>query len=173
MQRGGQDMKTARWTGLFCLWMAAGAQPLGANVEPTIVEPRPYTIIYVPPEDAEMNRAIEAATSTLPQFYARLASPQRGDDEFMIKFDILPGDDTEFVWATDLDRSRLPMTGRLLNRPEHTDHRIGQRVTIAEADIIDWTYRRGRVMQGGYTNRVLLERMPPDEAETMRAYLGW
>jgi uncharacterized protein YegJ (DUF2314 family) len=61
----------------------------------------------------------------------------------------------------------------LVNKPEATDHRIGQRVPIAEADIIDWMYRKGGKMQGGYTNRVLLERMPAEDAASFREYLGW
>ena len=120
-----------------------------------------------------MNAAKARAIASLPEFYARLARPAADETEFMIKFDILPGEDAEFVWAADLDRSASPMTGVLLNQPEQTAHRIGQRVPIAEADIIDWTYRKGRVMQGGFTNRVLLERMPPDEAAAFRNYLGW
>jgi uncharacterized protein YegJ (DUF2314 family) len=65
------------------------------------------------------------------------------------------------------------MTGVLINQPERGPHRIGQRVPIPEADIIDWTYRKGRVMQGGLTNRVTLAHLPPDEAASLRNYLGW
>jgi len=130
-------------------------------------------IYQVAAEDKEMNAAKAKAIASLPEFYARLAQPTTGTTEYMIKFDILPGEDAEFVWATDLDRAGAPMTGVLVNQPEATDHRIGQRVPIPEADIVDWTYRKGGVMQGGFTNRVLLERMPADEAESFRKYLGW
>ena len=129
-------------------------------------------IYQVPAEDNEMNAAKAKAVATLPDFYARLARPGNAT-EFMIKFDILPGEDAEFVWATDLDRSSSPMTGVLANQPEQTSHRIGQRVPIPEADIIDWMYRKGGVMRGGFTNRVLLGRMSADEGAAMREYLGW
>jgi uncharacterized protein YegJ (DUF2314 family) len=65
------------------------------------------------------------------------------------------------------------MRGTLLNQPEQVAAKPGDRVEIAEGDIVDWTYRKGRVMQGGFTNRVLLGRMPADEAAAYRAYLGW
>jgi uncharacterized protein YegJ (DUF2314 family) len=131
------------------------------------------TIYRVSPEDAEMNAAKARAIATLPEFYAHFAHPQADETEFLIKFDILPGEDAEFVWAGDLDRTVVPVTGVLINQPERGPHRIGQRVPIPEADIIDWTYRKGRVMQGGLTNRVTLAHLPPDEAASFRNYLGW
>jgi uncharacterized protein YegJ (DUF2314 family) len=91
----------------------------------------------------------------------------------MVKFDIVPGDDAEYVWAVELDRSRVPMTGILLNQPDLFEAREGDRVAIAEADIIDWGYRRNGVMQGSFTTRVLIDRMPPDAAAQLRAELGW
>jgi uncharacterized protein YegJ (DUF2314 family) len=91
----------------------------------------------------------------------------------MVKFDILPGEDDEYVWAEGLDRSSTPMTGILLNQPEETEHVLGQRVPIPEGDVIDWSYRKGRVVQGGFTSRALLRHMPPDEAAAMRNQLGW
>jgi uncharacterized protein YegJ (DUF2314 family) len=144
--------------------IGCGASAAVANQEP---------IYQISEDDAEMNAAKRQAIDSLPQFYARLAEPAADESEFMVKFDILPGDEAEFVWADQLDRSATPMTGVLINQPERTDHQIGQRVSIAEADIIDWTYRRGRVMQGGFTNRVLLRHMSPEDAAAMRQYFGW
>ena len=91
----------------------------------------------------------------------------------MVKFDIVAGEEAEFVWATELERSGGRMTGVLVNQPEYTDDRLGDRVNIAEADIIDWAYFRGAVMQGAFTNRVLLDRLPPEEAEQLRRAYGW
>lgn len=146
--------------------LAALAAPLSA-ADP---EDRIYQVEAV---DAEMNAAKARAIAELPAFYRALAAPSADEGEFMIKFDILPGEEAEFVWAGDIDRSARPMTGTLLNQPELVAARPGDRVEIAEADIIDWIYRKGAVMQGGYTNRVLLGRMPPDEAAGFRRYLGW
>lgn len=150
---------------LGCLVLLGCGGDAGAN------EAEP--VYQIRASDPEMNEAKARAIATLPEFYAHLARPAADETEFMVKFDIVPGDEVEFVWATDLDRSTSPMTGVLVNQPEQTAHRIGQRVPIPEAVIIDWTYRKGRVTQGGLTNRVLLERMPADEAASFRNYLGW
>jgi uncharacterized protein YegJ (DUF2314 family) len=148
------------------LLATAAASPLLA------AEPKDR-IYQVDSLDAEMNAAKAKAVAGLPAFYRVLAAPSPDEGEFMIKFDILPGEEAEFVWANALDRSSVPMRGTLLNQPEQVAAKPGDRVEIAEGDIVDWTYRKGRVMQGGFTNRVLLGRMPADEAAAYRAYLGW
>jgi len=130
-------------------------------------------IYNVSADDAQMNAAIARGRATLAEFYRRLAAPRAGDGEFMVKFDIDPTDGVEYVWAVELDRSRTPMTGILINQPVYTDDREGDRVAIPEDRIIDWGYRSGRVMQGSFTNRVLIERMPPEEAAPFRRFLGW
>jgi uncharacterized protein YegJ (DUF2314 family) len=152
--------------GLASLLLAAVAAP------PAAAEQKDG-IYQVETLDPEMNAAKARAIAELATFYAALAAPSAGEGEFMIKFDILPGDEAEFVWAGDIDRSARPMTGTLLNQPAQGTAKPGDRVAIAESDIIDWTYRKGKVMQGGYTNRVLLGRMPADEAAAYRNYLGW
>lgn len=131
-------------------------------------------IYQVRSDDAAMNSAIAEGRRTLPSFYRRLAAPQAGDRDFMVKFDIDPSERFEFVWAVSLDRSASPMTGILINQPVNTSDRPGDRVAIAESSIIDWGYRTSAgVMQGNFTNRVLLGQMPPAEAEDYRRFLGW
>jgi len=146
---------------------------------PTTSAPAPVAgtkddpVYGVAANDPEMNAAIARGRATLPEFYRRLASPGAGEGEFMVKFDIDPSDRAEYVWAIELDRSRAPMTGVLINQPLHTDDREGDRVAIPEDRIIDWGYRSGRVMQGSFTNRVLIERMPAEDAAPFRRFLGW
>lgn len=154
------------WTMIAALALAgAGAPPAAAAEQDTIVN--------VPADDAEMNAAKERGRATLPDFYRRLAAPAGDESDFMVKFDIDPSNAVEYVWATQLDRSRTPMTGVLTNQPVTTADRRGDRVAIREADIIDWAYRRGGVVQGAFTQRVLLLRMDPAEAQAVRDYLGW
>ncbi|HYG29459.1 MAG TPA: DUF2314 domain-containing protein [Allosphingosinicella sp.] len=152
----------------FLVAAALGLAPPAATAQAE--EP----IYQVRSDDAAMNSAIAEGRRTLPSFYRRLAAPQAGDRDFMVKFDIDPSDRFEFVWAVSLDRSGSPMTGILINQPVNTGDRPGDRVRIAESSIIDWGYRTSSgVMQGNFTNRVLLRQMPPAEADDYRRFLGW
>ena len=153
-------------------WALIGMAALGATGgAAAVIQSDP--IYNIAASDPEMNAAKARAIAELPDFYRRMASPDAGETQFMVKFDIVPGEEAEFVWAGELDRSTAPMTGVLLNQPQFTDHRVGQRVPIAEADIIDWSFVRGRVLQGAYSDRVLIDRMDPEEAARIRANFGW
>jgi uncharacterized protein YegJ (DUF2314 family) len=158
-------MRKTGWILLALMLAVGGAAAARAQEEDTIVQ--------VAAEDAEMNAAKARAIASLPGFYSRVAAPRRGDSRFMIKFDILPGDEAEFVWASELERSGGAMTGVLINQPVYTDDKLGDRVPIAEADIIDWGYFSGEVLQGSYTNRVLIKRLPAEQAEELRRAYGW
>ena len=152
--------------------LAAGCEDgprVGNSVTLEVNDP----VYEVSEDDAEMEAAMRQAIASLPGFYRRLADPAADETEFMVKFDILPGADNEYVWAGELDRTATPMTGVLMNQPEATDHRLGQRVPIPASDIIDWSYRKGRVTQGGLTSRALLRHMTPEDAAEMRNHLGW
>ena len=163
-----------RWMSKFRSFAAMAAALMAAAPVLAQDADRPDTIIGVESGDPEMNAAIARAVAELPDFFRHLASPGAGEQRFLIKFDIIPGDEAEFVWASDLDRSSTPMTGTLLNQPEWIDgFEIGQRVVIPDDRIIDWSYFRGRVLQGAHTQRVLLGRMPPEDAARLRADAGW
>ena len=154
---------------MITMFMAA-ALALGAAQKPDETREPVYEVAA---DDAEMNAAIARGRASLPEFYGRLARPRAGDSDFMVKFDIDPTDHAEYVWAINLDRSATPMTGELINQPNNTADRLGDRVAIPADRVIDWGYRVGGVMQGNFTNRVLIARMPADEAAEFRRFLGW
>jgi uncharacterized protein YegJ (DUF2314 family) len=130
-------------------------------------------VLSVPLDDPQMQAASRRARAELASFLDRLAEPAPGEREFMVAYDIIPGKDEELVWVNDLDRSGTSITGILLSQPQRAPASAGDRVSIAETQILDWAYRRGRAMQGGYTYRVLIGRMSPDESAMLREYLGW
>jgi len=152
----------------------ASASPARQPETPgTAQEQQRERIVDVEASDPVMNAAKARARAELPDFYRHLANPGPGETSFMIKFDIVPGDGAEYVWATSLDRSTTPMTGILVSHPEYTRDQAGDRVSIAEADVIDYIYFRNGVAQGAHTQRVLLDRMSPDEAAELRRNMGW
>ena len=165
----------SRFTGLaLAVFIAAGLGGSAAAQKPdTGGRAAGEQIIDVANDDPEMNAAIARARRELPGFYAHLARPGANERRFVIKFDIIPGDRNEYVWAAELDRSTVPMTGILINQPRDSSERIGERVPIPEARIIDWGYLRDNVAQGYHTQRVLLGRMAPEDAAQLRRNMGW
>jgi len=165
-------MKGFRFAGALALLLAAAGGVSAQNAGQGAAAPADQSFT-VRGDDPEMNAAKRRAIAELPDFYRHMTNPAQGERDFQVKFDIAPGDErTIYVWAGELDRSRSPMVGTLMNQP-NTGHRMGDRVTIREEDIIDWSYYRGPVLIGSHTERVLLGRMPPEAAARMREAYGW
>jgi uncharacterized protein YegJ (DUF2314 family) len=156
---------------MFLMLVAAWAAAVTA--QPVSAQGTEDRIISFSAADAEMNAAIAKGQATLPDFFEHFAQPAEDEAEFMVKYDIVPGDDAEYVWASLQGRSGATLTGTLINQPEYTKDMLGDQVVIQQADVIDWAYRKGRVMQGSFTTRVMLAHMPEGEAAEYRDALGW
>ncbi|WP_034160075.1 DUF2314 domain-containing protein [Sphingomonas sp. ERG5] len=130
-------------------------------------------VVKVAPDDPAMEAAKREGRRTLSEFWRHQAKPARDETMFSLKYDLLPGPAVEYVWASVVKRDAQGIVGELGNTPEAPGYTLGQRVRIDEGDIIDWQYRKGSRMEGHYTTRVLLDRMPPAEAQEYRAALGW
>lgn len=130
-------------------------------------------VVMVSDADKAMNAAIDKARAELPTFYKHLAKPAADERNFSVKFNLVPDGDAEFIWARDLEWINGKLYGTLSNVPIAPEYSQGQRLLIPQADIIDWGYMKGDVMQGNYTTRVLLDIMPASDAARLREAFGW
>jgi uncharacterized protein YegJ (DUF2314 family) len=121
--------------------------------------------------DPEMNAAIAEAKRTLPEFLTVLGNPPAGVSEFSFKY---PLGGVEHIWVDDVRHVGNRLTGRLANAPVQENYHQGQVVSVPLSEVSDWTYRDAAgVKQGNRTTRVLLPRLDPQEAASIRTYLGW
>ena len=130
-------------------------------------------VLEVPLSDPEMRAATARARAELPHFLERLAAPSPDEGEFMVAYDIIPGNGEELIWVDQLRRSPGLLNGILRSQPQRARADAFDKVTVTDRQIVDWAYRKGATMQGGYTYRVLIGRMPRDESFFLREYLGW
>jgi len=129
--------------------------------------------VAVSNNDAELSKAETDARAQLPGFLSRLRAPQATDSEFMVKFRLRSGPTPEQIWAEQLRCDGDRLMGRLANDPLTRGYRFDQEVEIPEAEIMDWGFRDNGVMQGHFSTRVFLERMPEHvQTETCRSF-GW
>ncbi|MES2988184.1 MAG: DUF2314 domain-containing protein [Pseudomonadota bacterium] len=129
--------------------------------------------IAVAANDPEMRAAIAEAKRGLPVFFGHATSPGPGETRFIVKYDIIPEDNAEFVWAEIISHRGDVSIAKLLNAPADRRLKLGDQVTIRDAQLIDWAYFRDGEMQGGATMRVLISRMEPAEAAEMLKRFGW
>lgn len=124
--------------------------------------------------DAEMNEAIEAARSSLSRFEEAMLSNNPQYDLFALKVmfpDQVGG--SEHIWITDLILEGGQYRGLVGNEPQYTIIvEAGQEVTVDPEKISDWMYVEDGKLRGGYTFRVLRNRMSPHERTEFDRSLG-
>lgn len=129
-------------------------------------------VIDVSADDPEMNAAIAKARETLPQFWETFDRREHDETDFALKVKITENKEVEHFWAIDIKKENGRIRGTINNDPETVHNvKIGQRITIPEADISDWLFQRDGKMVGNYTLRALFKKMSPAEVEQYKKML--
>lgn len=124
-------------------------------------------------DDPAMAAAIAKARGSLGAFWQMFEKPQPGVDGFALKVAIPYGPNAhEHFWLTNIDRESDRLVGTIDNEPQDARQvRRGQRYPFTEANVSDWMFRRNGKIVGAETLRVMLPRLPPDQAQRFRAML--
>lgn len=130
-------------------------------------------VVSVPSGDTQMNAAIEKARSGLDGFWNKFANPAANEETFTIKLKLSDGEHDEHFWCDQIQGTKDSATCAIANDPEFvkTVH-YGQRIEVDAKLITDWFYVKNGKIMGGQTIRVLLPRLPADQAADLRARLS-
>lgn len=126
-------------------------------------------------DDPEMNDAMAAARATLPVLFENLRRPDVTG--FMLKVAVDASDvgiSLEHIWMTDCRAGTARQFACVVANEPHTKTvSAGELHEFDAARITDWTYfDAAGMMHGAYTMRVILPRMPEDQAASYRATLA-
>ena len=131
-------------------------------------------IVDVAEQDVEMDQAIKKARTTLPNFIKRFHSPKKEDANFALKVIVEDEFGVEHFWVTEIEIKNDTFVGYIANEPRRVKSvKNGQRVNFNKDIVTDWSYDHKNVRQGSYTLKVLLARMPKDQADYYRKQVGW
>ena len=128
-------------------------------------------VVQVSSDDARMNAAIAKARATVGTFVRALRAPKASQWRFSIKVKISEADAREHFWLSDVRYDGSVFSGKIANDPDVvTTVEFGQAVSARPAEISDWMYVDHGKLVGGYTTRVLRDRLSPsDRAEFDRS----
>ena len=126
---------------------------------------------------ADLREATNQARAKLPYFWAHYDAPEVDEYDFSLKIAIprkdgKPG--TEDTWVESLVR-REPSgyAGDLMVDPQFLgDLKRGAVINFEDRQILDWAFLRGEELIGHYTTRVMLPRMPAEQAEGLKSMFG-
>jgi uncharacterized protein YegJ (DUF2314 family) len=114
-------------------------------------------------DDVEMWKAVRSARDTFPQFLEAFVRPKPDQDAFLVKVAFGPVEQEEQIWLADLDLRKKPPTGVVANQPEVPGIEFRSRIEFEIGRITDWMYIDKGTLVGGYTTRLIRDRMTPEE----------
>jgi uncharacterized protein YegJ (DUF2314 family) len=130
-------------------------------------------LAFVAKSDPVMAKAMSKARQTLPDFLGSAASPKPGMGGFAVKVAIREGDKAEYFWITPFTDKDGQFSGAINNTPREVHSvKIGQTITFAQSEIVDWMYLDGNKMKGNYTACALLKFASKREAEEFKKRFG-
>ena len=148
-------------------------------------------VAYVGTGDPQIAAAREEGRRTLPEFLEHLEARAADESHFAIKFRldrkqlIMPLQPTafasadeepdEYIWASRirLSENGASVAGFIDDIPRAKGFHAGQPVVVPLEDIVDWGYSKDGVMQGNFTTKVLLNKLPAREAAMAKEAMGW
>lgn len=143
---------------IFCLASCKDSNKIEREGEPTIYG--------VKSEDEEMNAAILQANETLDDFKKGLLDPTADSHALKVKFSNEKG--IEHMWIGDIVYKDGQYSGILNNEPEYvTEYKSGDKIAVDASKISDWMYLVNGKLHGGYTLRVLRDRMTEEERKQL------
>lgn len=147
------------WLRLVAVLLVSGT--LACDDRSTVAK-RTGGVMAVKNDDPEMTAAMSRAQETLPQFISALRLPSPSQSDFTIKVGFTDAGDTEYMWVTPVTYDGTKFNGKLDNDPVQVRNvKLGDAVSVEPNRVADWMYVDDGKLVGGYTLRVLRDRMTP------------
>lgn len=115
-------------------------------------------------DDKEMNLAIESANESLDDFDEALKFSENENFALKIRYDL--NNKSEHIWAVDIEKIGNDYLGIIDNVPNsETSINLNDKVKIEKDKISDWMFSKNGKLFGGFTIKVLRNRMSELEKE--------
>jgi uncharacterized protein YegJ (DUF2314 family) len=117
-------------------------------------------ITFVPAADSAMQGAIERARATVPEFLRSLKNPSATQTYASVKLPLWEGDTVEHVWLSHVTYDGERFHGRIDNEVETLrGWGLGDTVSVLPDSISDWLVIDDSIATGGFSVRVLRDRL--------------
>jgi len=92
---------------------------------------------------------------------------------FAVKVAIREGEQAEYFWIVPFSNDNGAFSGAINNTPRMVHKvKMGQTITFAQSDIVDWMYMDSGNMKGNYTACALLKSASKREVEEFKKRFG-
>ena len=116
--------------------------------------------------DAELDTAIAQARDSLSTFTETIATPHADRTFVAVKVRFTPPDGIpQDIWVDEVTYSNGVFRGNMGDDIPSLKLEMGEKITVEEKDIVDWMIVQDGKLIGGYTIRLAVQRMSPEERE--------
>lgn len=116
--------------------------------------------------DAELEAAIGQARDSLDTFIAEIATPHTDRTFVAVKVRFYPPDEvSQDIWVDEVTYNTGVFRGTMGDDIPALKLEMGEKITIEEENIVDWMIVEDGKMIGGFTIRLAVQRMSPEERE--------
>lgn len=155
-------------------WRAAlpamiGLSLLTVSAAPAMAGTPQDQVVAIPAGDPAMTEAMAQARQSLPVFWAHFDEPGAEATGYTLKVKLPTAHGSfEHIWVADLDRNGDVITGRIADEPQDMPRlKLGDPISFSSGQVSDWGYASKGQLWGYFTTRVLVTRIPPEDAESL------
>lgn len=125
-------------------------------------------------DDSSMNQAISLARVTLPNFKKALTKdPAANQFSLKLKYST-PNGGHEHIWISQVKIKDGQMNGVIDNAPNNIPSlQLRDTISVSEEVVSDWMFKKSDSIYGGFTIRVLRDRMNETERAELDRSLGY
>jgi uncharacterized protein YegJ (DUF2314 family) len=117
-------------------------------------------IVPVAENDKEMNAAMEKARKSIEDFIRVFLNRQKSQSDFGVKVAIREGKEVEHFWVAISRFDGNEFDGEIGNTPMVVKTvKTGDKIKVRKDTISDWMYVENNRLVGGYTVRILRNRL--------------
>ena len=116
--------------------------------------------------DADLDAAIRQARASLDTFMDRVQTPHANRTFVALKVRFYPPNEVpQDLWVDEVAYTGGVYRGRIGDDIPTLKLEAGEKVRVNEKDILDWMIVENGKLIGGYTIRLAVQRMAPEERE--------
>jgi len=116
--------------------------------------------------DVEMEAAFQKARDTLDVFIQKIGAPHPDRTFAAVKVRFSPPDgSTQDIWVDEVTYADGSFQGLMGDDIPSLRLEAGEEITVQKEDILDWMIVEDGKLIGGYTIRLAVKRMSPEEKE--------
>jgi uncharacterized protein YegJ (DUF2314 family) len=152
---------------------ACSRAPPPARAPVVLDDPRPE-VARIAVDDPPTAAAIVQARRTVGEFQRAFRARAADEREFRVKFLAAEGKVVEQFWIDVESADADSFTGIVINHPGSiVGVKYGSRITVPAREISDWMYVERGVLRGGYSVRLMRDRLQPEERPAFERELGF